>query len=465
MSRSAKTQAEVERSGGPLRGAVLLALALLIGFGTPTSPRASERRTAVVEAVEKASAAVVNISTEQIVEAPFGGLRGFSGDPFFDQFFRDFFEYQPRRRLRQSSLGSGVIVRPNGYIVTNEHVIVRASKITVTLSDNRSFDATLVGADSDSDLALLRVDAGRALPYISLDTVQTPMIGETAIAIGNPFGLSHTVTVGVVSALNRSIKTDERTYYDFIQTDASINPGNSGGPLLNLDGELIGINTAIYSKAEGIGFAIPAARARRIVNDLIAFGEVHTPWVGAIMQEITPQIAAYFGLRQTGGALVSEVESESPAERAGIERGDIVAAVGEHAISSVDSYLQRIRDYREGEEIPLTIIRDGRTRRVTVKSAAFPTERADRIAWQRIGISVKSSGGGLVIARVRAQSPAAAIGVRPGDLLVGLAGTTVKSVAEFRRKVAQVRGQDGVLLSIARGARIYHVVVPMAGTG
>lgn len=465
MSRKAKTQAEVERTGGPLRRIGFLALALLIGFGAPTSLPASERRTPVVEAVEKTSAAVVNISTEQIIEAPFGGLRGFSGDPFFDQFFRDFFEYQPRRRLRQSSLGSGVIVRPNGYILTNEHVIVRASKITVTLSDDRSFDATLVGADSDSDLALLRVNAGGPLPYISLDTAETPMIGETAIAIGNPFGLSHTVTVGVVSALNRSIKTDERTYYDFIQTDASINPGNSGGPLLNLDGKLIGINTAIYSKAEGIGFAIPAARARRIVNDLLAFGEVHTPWVGVLVQEITPQIAAYFGLRQRGGVLVSEVENDSPAEQAGVERGDIVAAVGEHTIASADSYLQRIRDYREGEEIPLTIIRDGRTRRIAVKSASFPTERADRIAWQRIGIAVNGSGRGLVIARVRAQSPAAAIGVRPGDRLVGLAGTPVKSVGEFRRKLAQVRGQDRVLLSIARGARIYHVVVHMAATG
>src|SRR2546427_7411591 len=241
------------------------------------------RRNLVVEAVEKASPAVVNVSTEQIVEqhrSPFP----FPQDPFFEEFFRDFADPRPRR-FKTTSLGSGVIVAADGTIMTNVHVIERASRVHVMLNDQREFDAPLVGADADADLAILRVKAGGDLPHIPFGTSADLMIGETVIAIGNPFGLSHTVTTGVVSAVGRSLRDEDRTYTDFIQTDASINPGNSGGPLLNIRGELVGIDTAIYGKAQGIGFAIPVDRARRVMKDLVSYGEVRHAWIGLVVQE------------------------------------------------------------------------------------------------------------------------------------------------------------------------------------
>src|SRR5207253_1565803 len=276
-----------------------------------------ERRSLVVQAVEKASPAVVNVSTEQIVErhaSPFP----FPQDPFFEEFFRDFVDPRPRR-FRTTSLGSGVIVAADGTIMTNVHVIERASRVRVTLNDQREFDATLVGADADADIAVLRVKAGGDLPHIPFGTSADLMIGETVIAIGNPFGLSHTVTTGVVSAVGRSLRDEERTYTDFIQTDASINPGNSGGPLLDIKGELIGINTAIYGKAQGIGFAIPVDRARRIMKDLVSYGEVRRPWVGVLVQDLTPDLAQHFGTRH--GVVVADVEPKSPGAAAGLEPG------------------------------------------------------------------------------------------------------------------------------------------------
>src|SRR5262249_44289017 len=244
--------------------ATILTLVLLAGTTHAAAPETDPaRRSRVVDAVERAGPAVVNISTEQVVVqrgSPFGG------DPLFDQFFRDFFDSRPRRSTR-TSLGSGIIVQSDGTILTNEHVILRGGRIHVTLADGREFDAKLVGRDPDSDLAVLRINAG-SLPHIALGHSDDLMIGETVIAIGNPFGLSHTVTTGGVRATKRSLQSGGRTFTDFIQTDASINPGNSGGPLLNILGELVGINTAIYGGAQGIGFAIPVDRARRAIDTL-----------------------------------------------------------------------------------------------------------------------------------------------------------------------------------------------------
>src|SRR5213596_2169756 len=281
-----------------------------------------ERRSLVVQAVEKASPAVVNVSTEQVVErraSPFP----FPQDPFFEEFFRDFVDPRPRR-FKTTSLGSGVIVAADGTIMTNVHVIERASRIHVTLADQREFDATLVGADADADIAILRVKAGDDLPHIPFGSSADLMIGETVIAIGNPFGLSHTVTTGVVSAVGRSLRDEDRTYTDFIQTDASINPGNSGGPLLDIKGELIGINTAIYGKAQGIGFALPVDRAKRIVQELISHGAVEAPWIGVVVQTVTPELASHFSLKEKQGVLVRGIEQGSPAAKAGLQQGDVL---------------------------------------------------------------------------------------------------------------------------------------------
>ncbi len=416
------------------------------------------RRSLVVEAVEKASPAVVNVSTEQIVEqrrSPFP----FPQDPFFEEFFRDFVDPRPRR-FKTTSLGSGVIVAADGTIMTNVHVIERASRIHVTLVDQREFDATLVGADADADIAVVRVKTGGDLPHIPFGSSADLMIGETVIAIGNPFGLSHTVTTGVVSAVGRSLHEEDRTYTDFIQTDASINPGNSGGPLLDVKGELIGINTAIYGKAQGIGFAIPVDRARRVMKDLVSYGEVRHAWIGLVVQDLTPELAQHFGVRR--GVVVAEVDPKSPAEAAGVARGDAITKVDGRDVASREEFEQRIEDHAEGDRITLTLRRDGRDEDVSLAAATFPAARADELAWQLLGVAAAGAEDGLVVSRVRSGSPAARIGVQRGDRLLGLGGTPLHSVAELRRKLIALRGARSVLLSVGRGPYQYNVNVPLA---
>jgi Do/DeqQ family serine protease len=410
-----------------------------------------------VLAAEKASPAVVSIIAAEVIErrgSPFGG------NPFFDDFFRDFFEPFQRRQTEQS-LGSGVVIRPDGYVLTNEHVVVQAEKIFVQLADDRKLPARLIGADSDSDLAVLKIDENKSLPHLPLGDSDDLMIGETVIAIGNPFGLSHTVTTGVVSALNRSLNTDGRTYYDFIQTDASINPGNSGGPLLNIKGELIGINTAIYGKAQGIGFAIPISRAKRIVQELISHGAVEAPWVGLVVQTLTPELAYHFSLKEKQGVLIRGVEPESPAAKAGLQRGDVLLGLNGRPLRSAEEYLQREREFSSGAAMHLRVSRNRREEEVTVTTARFPQDKADDLAWQLLGLSVTEAREGLEVQKVRPGSPAARIGVERGDTILGLSGAQTRTLAEFRRQIIAARMHQSILLSIARGPQLYHVTVPL----
>ena len=329
----------------------------------------------------------------------------------------------------------------------------------MTLADGRDVDAKLVGADPDSDLAVLRIKAPEALPHIALGTSADLMIGETVIAIGNPFGLSHTVTTGVVSALGRSLRSEEHTYTDFIQTDASINPGNSGGPLLNIKGALVGINTAIYGKAQGIGFAIPVDRVRRVMKDLVSYGEVRRSWVGLTVQDLTPNLAHHFGT--TKGVIVAEVDAKGPAAGK-VERGDLVTRVDGRDVQSHEEFEDLIAAHGAGDEIRLTVRRDGKDDDVTLAAAAFPSEEADDLAWQLIGIGLGEDQDGVAIAKVRDKSPAARIGARRGDRLLGIGGVPVQSRAEFRRKMIEVRGARSVLLAIGRGQYQYNVNVPLA---
>jgi len=442
------------------------ALVVAAGLGllgpTPAAARGAEtdpaRQSLVVEAVGKAGPAVVNVSTEQVVEQR-GTPFPFPQDPFFEEFFRDFVDPRPRR-FKTTSLGSGVLVAADGTIVTNVHVILRASRIHVTLADQREFDAKLVGADADSDIAVLRVKAGGDLPSISVGTSSDLMIGETVIAIGNPFGLSHTVTTGVVSAVGRSLRDEDRTYTDFIQTDASINPGNSGGPLLNIRGQLVGINTAIYGKAQGIGFAIPVDRVRRVMRDLVSYGEVRRAWLGLTVKDLTPDLAQHLGTRR--GVVVAAVESESPAAGAGIARGDAITRVDGREVGSEEEFEQRVADHGEGERITLTRRRDGHDDEVALTAAVFPAARAEDLAWRRLGLQVSEDAEGLAVRRVRPGSPAARIGVERGDRLLGLGGAPLRSLAEFRRKMIEVRAARSVLLSVGRGPYQYNVNVPLA---
>jgi serine protease Do len=439
--------------------ALLIVLAgLAAGAAAPGAETDPVRRSLVVQAVERASPAVVNISTEQIVEQR-GTSFDFPRDPFFEEFFRDFLDPRPRR-FKATSLGSGVIVDPDGTIVTNVHVVVRASRIHVTLADGREFDAKLVGADADSDLAVLRVQAGGDLPHIAFGGSADLMIGESVIAIGNPFGLSHTVTTGVVSAVGRSFRDEERTFTDFIQTDASINPGNSGGPLLDIKGELVGITTAIYGKAQGIGFAIPVDRVRRVMRDLVSYGEVRRAWTGLLVQDLTPDLARHFGIRR--GVIVAEVEARSPAEAAGLERGDAIVRVDGHEVTSREEFEQRAGDHAEGDRITLTRRRDGRDEEVGLRAAVFPAARADELAWRLLGLEAGEGDDGLVVKKVRPGSPAARIGVEKGDRLLGLGGQPLRSLVELRRKMIELRGARSILVSVGRGPYQYNVNVPLA---
>jgi serine protease Do len=438
--------------------AVLVALhvAPALGGAPETDPA---RRSLVVEAVEHLSPAVVNISAEQTVlqQSPFAA----PNDPFFDQFFRDFFDSRPRRSTR-TSLGSGFIVDTDGTILTNSHVILRGAKVRVTLADGREFDARLVGADADSDLAVLRITAGERLPTAPLGTSSDLLIGETVIAIGNPFGLSHTVTTGVVSATGRSLRGEDRTYTDFVQTDASINPGNSGGPLSNIHGEVIGINAAIYGKAQGIGFAIPIDRAKRVLHELVSYGEVKRTWIGVFTQDLTPELARHFGVKT--GVIVASVEPKSPGASAGLVRGDVIMKVDGHDVASTDEFESRVADHQAGEDLRLTVSgdEDGTVREVTVRVTAFPAADADGLLWSRIGFAADVDQSGLVVTKVRPGSPVARIGLRRGDRILGLGGAAVTTTAELRRKMIETRGARSVVLTVGRGPYEYNVQVPLA---
>ena len=325
----------------------------------------ARRRDAIVEVVQKVSPAVVYIGTEQEVDSRFRGRRSF---------LEDFFGgggYAERRKVQ--GLGTGVIIDAAGIIVTNDHVIRGASAIHVVLADGRSLEAEVLGSDAPNDLAVLKVSAKEPLPTAKLGTSSDLMIGETVIAIGSPFGLSKTVTAGVVSATGRTFRAEDGTVYnDFVQTDAAINPGNSGGPLLNVDGEIIGINTAIFASAQGIGFAIPADKVRRIVDELTRFGKVRPAWVGIDAADLVPQLAMQLGWDRSYGALVARVEPGSPAEQAGVRRGDVVAELGGSRINDAEDFETRVRGYPARSAFPLVLFRDGGLRTLQVTPVEVP---------------------------------------------------------------------------------------------
>ena len=423
----------------------------------------SPRRTPVVAAVEKVGPAVVNVYTESLVEDPFAGGAWPGMDPSLQDFFGEFFPQPGPRTSQRASLGSGVIVSADGIVVTNEHVIVRATEIRVLMSDKTELEAELVGADSDSDLAVLKVSAKGKLPYIALPAERDVLIGETVIAIGNPFGLSHTVTTGVVSATGRTIQAGDLVYQDFIQTDASINPGNSGGPLVNVEGNLLGINTAIHSQAEGIGFAIPATHVRAIVNQILDRGGVQPAWIGIQTQDLTPELAFHFGVEPGTGVVVSSVDPESPAAAAGLTRGCIITRVGGERVRASAEFASRTQALAVGEALVLEYTRDGKTRSSELRVAAIPPEKLDAFAWSAIGIAVADAVAGrpVTVEKVRDGSPAARIGLARGDTILAVGGREIANRDEFRRRCATVRNKNSVLLTVGRGRRLYRVTVPL----
>ncbi len=447
----------------PKAAEVLAALICFIFFpaSAPSAAEVFNRETPVVQAVRLAGPAVVNISASTMVVrrgSPFSQGRG---DDFFDSFFRDFFDQMRPREQTSTSLGSGVIIDGiKGFILTNEHVVAGASAIKVSLVDEQEYPAELVGSDPDSDLAVLQIKADRELPALQMGDSSDLMIGETVIAIGNPFGLTHTVTTGVVSAVNRSVRTDNRVFHNFIQTDASINPGNSGGPLLNINGSLIGINSAIYDRAEGIGFAIPINKAKRIIRDLISFGEVQTAWLGLSLQTLDARLAQHFQSPFDGGAVITDVDPDGPAARTDLARGDVVARLDRTKVLSVDDYEDLLRGYTAGEKISLTVYRQGKARELTIKAAVYPLEKAEKLSWERYGLAVAAKKSGPVeISGVRPDSPAARLGLKPGDIFHRINEIKTDSRESYLKALAKYRFRQGLSAVIQRGSYAYHITL------
>jgi len=431
------------------------------------------RETAIVRAIRMVSPAVVNISTSKVVEGGVNPFFSWEHNELFDRFFRDFFEPYPRKYV-QNSLGSGVIIdSSHRYVLTNHHVIVRASKIHVTLSNQQEFEARVVGTDPESDLAILKIETGIELPAIPMGRSDDLMIGETVIAIGNPFGLSHSVTTGVISALNRSVRTEQQVYHNFIQIDAPINPGNSGGPLLNINGELIGINTAIYSGAEGIGFAIPIDRAKRIVDNLIHYGRVYTAWLGITVQDLDENLITYFRLPESNGALITEIVKGSPAETGGLKRGDVITELGKRKIASSRDYYDQLSQHTAHETIEVVVYRDGKDHRIEITAASFPPELALVLAYDRLGFKVEElsrtvarkygvpEGEALVISEIKKGSQAERIGLRQGDIVRGINDITITSEDNFKGAIIKYRLKERITVLIQRGWTVYSVPFKM----
>jgi serine protease Do len=427
-----------------------VSLTLLLAFAAEAAvaqtPQ-SARRTPVVAVVEKIAPAVVNISAQSTVR---------EADPFFGMFGLG-------TERQAQSLGSGFIVDRSGIVVTNAHVIEGASRITVTLLDGREIEADLLGSDRDADLAVLKVKA-TGLPAIPLGRSSDLMIGETVIAIGNPFGLSNTVTTGVLSAVGRTVPSErgERLFTDFLQTDASINPGNSGGPLVNIQGDVIGINSAIISGATGIGFAIPADRARRVVDDLLRFGELQPLWTGARLMSVDPELARRYGLGAIRhGALVLKVSPGSPAAEAGLREKDVITAIVGHPVAAREDVTTALYTAAAGAAVEADVRRGDQTLKVRLRAVHPPQGLGMQVLERSVGLAVEPVRGGLAIRRVANGSVAEQKGLRPGDVILGANGQPIDSVEALGREVLRGLDRGGLLLAVQRGRWVYNLDFPL----
>ncbi len=451
-------------------------IGLICGLLLPPPALAEKynRETAVVKTVKRVGPAVVNISSEYETRPEQNPFNSYGMDPFFERFFKDFFDHGYNRQQKRTSLGSGVIIDGNrGFILTNAHVITRAGTITVTLKDEREFNAQIVGADPDSDLAVLKIDSRGSLPDIQMSRSDDLLIGETVIAIGNPFGFSHTVSTGVISAVNRSVRTDARTFHDFIQIDAPINPGNSGGPLLNNNGDLIGINTAIYANARGIGFAIPINKARRIVSDLIAYGEVIQAWIGLLVQDLNRELVEHYKIPTGKGVIVESVTRMGPADRAGIKSGDIIMKVNSRPVPSNSAFQDIMRAVAAGQTIEINLKRRDRFITARVNVTVFPPEQALALAEWLLGVAVAeldrnvrrkyrvAAETGVLITTLRTGTYMDRIGAGPGDVIRRIDDYNINNVEDFKAAIVKFRRKKSVVVLLQRGHRGYYITVKL----
>ena len=426
-----------------MRKVALVLFAVALPLTAAAGPLPS-RRSDVVEVVEKVAPAVVNIAAQQTVRRQ-------------RSLFDDFFFGQDSRPAK--SLGSGVIIDPKGIILTNDHVISGASKIIATTKDGKELDCDVVGSDADNDLAVLKArGAVSNLPTIKLGSSSDLMIGETVVAIGNPFGLSNTVTAGVLSALGRSVPGEnQRVYSDFLQIDAPINPGNSGGPVVNIQGDMIGVATAIIGGAQGIGFAIPADRARRIVDDLLRFGKVQPVWIGIHGRTISGRDED-----RPRGYRVRSVEPGSPADRAGVKAGDQVVSIDDKAVDSEEAFETALSTRGPGKPMKIVLKSSvGPQRTVTVSGQAPPADYGVRLLREEIGVTLRESRDGLRLATVESGGAAARAGLERGDAIIALNGTEVNSIADVNKILARDHSRTTLWMVVGRGAWQYTLTFPL----
>jgi serine protease Do len=472
---------------------LMVALTLLFSIMQPNVSKANENKLELLRQTSdafssvaaKAVPAVVFIKVERTIEkqltvpgTPYGfnDPFGFFGDEFNDRFFRGRQQSQPKE-YRQMGQGSGFIIGEEGYILTNNHVVGKADVITVKLHDGREFDAKLIGTDEKSDVAVIKIE-GNNLPILPLGDSDELKIGEWVIAIGNPFGLAETLTSGIVSAKGRST-VGINDYEDFIQTDAAINPGNSGGPLINIKGEAIGINTAIFSNSGGnmgIGFAIPINMAKIIKDQLVKTGKVTRGQLGVMIGDLTQDLADYFEMNSTKGVMVNEVLKGTPAEKAGIEVGDIILKINERDIENMGDLRNTIAMLTPGTKTKLLIYRDGKEQTVTVKIAELSdtqvfadTSQLDR----RLGLTVENlteeasryyglpSNEGVIVSNVNPNSDAYREGIRPGMIILSVNRIKVDSVEKFNEAIRASFKTKKVLLLIRSERYTRFVVLPL----
>jgi serine protease Do len=437
-----------------------------------------------VEIAKAVKPAVVNIYATKTGRAEGPHAMPFD-DPFFRRFFGDEFfrrfEQQPKER-KERGLGSGVIVESNGLIITNNHVVGKADEIRVTLSDKREFKAKLIGTDPKTDIAVVRIEA-TGLPTIPWADSDKLEVGEFVLAVGNPFGLTQTVTLGIVSALGRAAGIAE--YEDFIQTDAAINPGNSGGPLVNVRGELVGINTAIFSQSGGnmgIGFAVPSNMAQSIMQQLVQTGKVVRGWLGVSIQELTPELASQFGLGDTKGVLVSDVMDDSPAKKAGFERADVILEYDGKPMDSPTHLRNAVAQTPVGKKVAVKILRDKKPKTIDVTIAEQPKSMAQsgedesgetaapagvlsdlevrELTEELAGrYGLKSSERGVIVVRVRPGSNAEELGVREGDIILEVNRQAVTSVKAYERIASKLPKDQSVLLLLKRQGRTIYLTL------
>jgi serine protease Do len=449
----------------------------------PTVVIAADRN--FVQIAKAVRPAVVNIFTSRTGK----GLEGPHAMPFDDPFFRRFFgeefmkRFEAPRERKERSLGSGVIVDPSGLLITNNHVVSKADEIKVYLSDKREFKAKLVGTDSKTDLAVLKIEAGglQTIPWSDSDKLE---VGEFVLAVGNPFGLTQTVTMGIVSAVGRA-SMGIAEYEDFIQTDAAINPGNSGGALVNARGELVGINTAIFSQSGGsmgIGFAVPANMARSVLEQIIKGGKVVRGWLGVSIQELSPELATQFGLAEPRGVLVSDVLDGSPAKRAGLERGDVIVEFDGKAVENPTQLRNAVAQTVIGKKSSVKFIREKRVHAVEVTIAEQPRQMAQTEPEEpgasaapvgllsdidvreltaelatRLGLGANDRG--VVVTRVRPGTVAEEAGIREGDIVVEVSRKPVATLKAYERAAAAIGKNEAVLLLIKRQGRTVYVTL------